>query len=31
MQVDQWGRAYLYSFLDHELAQLKRTMQRIVT
>jgi Ser/Thr protein kinase RdoA (MazF antagonist) len=29
IEVDQWGSAYLYSFLDHELAQLKRTMQRI--
>ncbi|MFL5801398.1 MAG: phosphotransferase enzyme family protein [Roseiflexaceae bacterium] len=30
IEVDQWGSAYLYSFLDHELAQLKRMMQRIV-
>jgi Ser/Thr protein kinase RdoA (MazF antagonist) len=29
-EVDQWGSTYLYSFLDHELAQLMRTMQRIV-
>jgi Ser/Thr protein kinase RdoA (MazF antagonist) len=29
MEVEQWGSAYLYSFLDHELAQLKRTMLRI--
>jgi Ser/Thr protein kinase RdoA (MazF antagonist) len=29
IEVDQWGGAYFYSFLDHEVEQLKRTMQRI--